>query len=502
MPGKLRLPSFGRDRRARSSKMAGYGESLKKDERSGREEGRYVDFDAAPVRNARRDIESSRRPESGKKTSKKYGERNPANMESGQRAESGGERRHAGGREEYPARGRRSSEAAGHDYQERSKGSRGGRYEERGGGEARGGSSRERTPAREGASRGHGRSDEWRERPRREKREDEGRAGAFGREYRKGGEGRPYSAEPRPRFEKKWERREDERPRRDYSPADKRDSRRPPKAYSDQRKPAGFRGTHTFKPRERDTYKSADRYVEMENMPVRLNKVLADAGVASRRKADELIAEGVVRVNGRVVTDLGVKVYRTDTITVNGDPIKEFKRLVYILLNKPKDFITTTSDELDRKTVMDLIKTNERIYPVGRLDRNTTGVLLLTNDGELAHRLTHPSFEIERIYNVLLDKELEMNYAQAIADGVELEEGKTGPCDVYINPENKAKVILALREGKNREVRRIFESFGYVVKQLDRKYFAGLTTKGLERGQYRQLMRSEVIALQRLTGIK
>ncbi|TAL70595.1 MAG: rRNA pseudouridine synthase [Bacteroidetes bacterium] len=235
--------------------------------------------------------------------------------------------------------------------------------------------------------------------------------------------------------------------------------------------------------------------------PVRLNKYLADAGIASRRKADELIKQGLVSVNNHVITDLGTKIKSTDRVSVNGNPVKMNQKLVYILLNKPKDYITTTSDEKSRKTVLDIVRSSKRIYPVGRLDRNTTGVLLLTNDGELAYRLTHPKYEIERVYNATLDKNLTVQDAKKIAEGIELDNEHTSPCEIIINPKNKSNVILTLIEGKNHEVKRIFEKFGYTVKKLDRKYFAGISTQGLTRGQYRHLKLYELQMLKKFTGL-
>jgi len=239
------------------------------------------------------------------------------------------------------------------------------------------------------------------------------------------------------------------------------------------------------------------------NEPIRLNKFLADSGVASRRACDELIASGAVKVNSKVVKELGTKVTRHDFITVNGDPIREKKNLIYILLNKPKNVLTTTSDDRGRKTVLDIVKKHVRIFPVGRLDRNTTGALILTNDGDLAHRLTHPSYEIERIYSVRIDKPLTFEHARLIAEGgIELdEEDTTGPAELMINPEDHAKIIMKLKEGKNREVRRIFEHFGYEVKQLNRKYFANLTVTGMKLGEYRHLTRKEVLELKRMVKL-
>lgn len=238
---------------------------------------------------------------------------------------------------------------------------------------------------------------------------------------------------------------------------------------------------------------------------LRLNKFIASAGVSSRRKADELITQGAVTINGKVVTELGTKVNpHSDHITVSGETISIPHKFLYLLLNKPKDTITTTSDEKDRSTVLDYVQTPERVYPVGRLDRNTTGVLLLTNDGDLTNALTHPSHEIEREYHVTLDKALDMEDAKKIADGgVNIGEGDiTGPAGVSLDPKNRKDVILILREGKNREVRRLFETLGYEVEKLDRVSFAGLTHRGMKRGDVRPLTNSEVHALRRITGLE
>lgn len=230
---------------------------------------------------------------------------------------------------------------------------------------------------------------------------------------------------------------------------------------------------------------------------IRLNKFIAESGLCSRRKADEYIEQGAVKINGKVVKELGTKVKASDNITVNGDPVSYYNKNVYILLNKPKDVITTTSDELGRKTVMDIVKRRERIYPVGRLDRNTTGVLIMTNDGEMAHRLIHPSYQIEKLYNATLDKKLHFDHAKKIADGVELEDGKTAPCFVFVEPTDNTKVKLVLKEGKYREIRRMFEHFGYTVKKLDRKEFAGLSNSGMKRGEYRFLTTKEINELKK-----
>lgn len=235
---------------------------------------------------------------------------------------------------------------------------------------------------------------------------------------------------------------------------------------------------------------------------IRINKYLADAGLGSRRRVEELIAEGIVKLNRKTVTDLATRVVPGDFVTVGGEPVSDRKRMVYILLNKPKDTITTVSDELGRMTVMDIVRKETRIYPVGRLDRNTTGALLLTNDGDLAYRLTHPKYEIPRVYNVTLDKPLDLRDAAAISRGVELDDGATGECEVFVNPDDRTKVTLGIREGRNREVRRIFETMGYDVQRLDRKSFATLTTRGLARGEYRNLSREELVELQKLTGLR
>ena len=240
-----------------------------------------------------------------------------------------------------------------------------------------------------------------------------------------------------------------------------------------------------------------------KNEYIRLNKYIAESGLASRRKADELIASGVVKVNRKVVTELGTMVHLSDFITVSGDPVSVSHRYIYILLNKPKNCITSTSDEKNRKTVLDVVKVEERIFPVGRLDRNTTGVLLLTNDGELANCLTHPSYQIARTYNAKLNKILRVADAQKIAQGLEIEDGiTTAPCDVFISPDEKTKVTITLTEGKNHEVRKLFETVGYEVKSLDRKYYHNLSTKGLVRGKYRYLEKTEIAELRKIVHSK
>ncbi|MDD2243235.1 MAG: pseudouridine synthase [Dysgonamonadaceae bacterium] len=228
--------------------------------------------------------------------------------------------------------------------------------------------------------------------------------------------------------------------------------------------------------------------------PIRLNKYLANAGVCSRREADEFIQAGVVKVNGQVITELGTKITRADEVMFHDQNIK-LESKVYVLLNKPKGFVTTTDDPENRKTVMDLVKSacSERIYPVGRLDRGTTGVLLLTNDGDLASKLTHPKYEKRKIYQVWLDKPVTMEHMQAIADGIELEDGEIHADAIsYVSEEDLTQIGIEIHSGKNRVVRRIFEKLGYHVVKLDRVYFAGLTKKNLSRGKWRYLTEKEV----------
>ena len=230
------------------------------------------------------------------------------------------------------------------------------------------------------------------------------------------------------------------------------------------------------------------------NEPIRLNKYLANAGVCSRREADEYIQAGAVLVNGTVVTELGTKVLRSDEVKFRDQPVTMEKK-VYVLLNKPKDYVTTSDDPQQRKTVMDLVKNacEERIYPVGRLDRNTTGVLLLTNDGDLASKLTHPKFLKKKVYHVYLDKPVTATDLQKIAEGIELEDGEVHADAIeYASPTDEKQVGIEIHSGKNRIVRRIFESLGYRVVKLDRVQFAGLTKKNLRRGDWRFLTQTEV----------
>ena len=228
--------------------------------------------------------------------------------------------------------------------------------------------------------------------------------------------------------------------------------------------------------------------------PIRLNKFLANAGVCSRRDADKYIEAGVVKVNGEVITELGHKVLRTDTILFHDQQVKAEKK-IYVLLNKPKGYVTTSEDPQNRKTVMDLVRNAcmERIYPVGRLDRNTTGVLLLTNDGEMASKLTHPKFLKKKIYHVYLDRNVTAADLRQIAEGITLEDGDIRADAVdYASETDKKQVGIEIHSGKNRIVRRIFASLGYNVVKLDRVYFAGLTKKNVKRGDWRFLTEEEV----------
>lgn len=262
-----------------------------------------------------------------------------------------------------------------------------------------------------------------------------------------------------------------------------------------QQRPSGFKPRSKYSLKKRLDYK--EEHID-PNAPIRLNKYLANAGICSRRDADKYIEAGVVTVNGVVVKELGTKVLRSDHVVFHDAPVKLEKK-VYVLLNKPKGYVTTSDDPQNRKTVMDLVRNAcpERIYPVGRLDRGTTGVLLLTNDGELATKLTHPQYLKKKIYHVHLDKNLTATDLRQIAAGITLEDGEIKVDDVqYASVEDKKQVGVELHSGRNRIVRRIFESLGYNVLKLDRVYFAGLTKKNVRRGDWRYLTQEEVNMLQ------
>jgi 23S rRNA pseudouridine2605 synthase len=260
------------------------------------------------------------------------------------------------------------------------------------------------------------------------------------------------------------------------------------------------------------TKKDRRSYKEKQNSPVRslqkpseegtrLNKFIANAGICSRREADKLIQSGVIKVNGIVVKELGTKVKPSDKVHYDDQLIKSEKKY-YVLLNKPKDYITTTDDPFNRKTVMFLTRNacNERIYPVGRLDRNTTGLLLLTNDGDLAKKLTHPRHNVIKIYHVVLDKNLTKDDFMNISKGINLDDGFIRPDKIAFveNAESKKEIGLEIHSGKNRIIRRIFESLGYKVVKLDRVSFAGLTKKDIPRGKWRFLKDKEISYLKML----
>jgi 23S rRNA pseudouridine2605 synthase len=272
--------------------------------------------------------------------------------------------------------------------------------------------------------------------------------------------------------------------------------------------PKSFGGEQKFVPTEKKRVYSKPKTAINKNIPkkpnltgeMRLNRFIANAGICSRREADTYISAGMISVNGQIVTELGVKVLPTDEVRFDGTKLNAEKK-VYLLLNKPKDFVTTTDDAHAEKIVMDLVKDacTERIYPVGRLDRNTTGLLLFTNDGDLSKRLTHPSHTMKKVYQVSLDKPVTMDHLQQIADGIDLEDGHIVADAVsYISHEEKNEIGIEIHSGRNRIVRRIFEHFGYRVKKLDRVMFAGLTKKNLPRGKYRFLTDKEIQFLKML----
>lgn len=276
-----------------------------------------------------------------------------------------------------------------------------------------------------------------------------------------------------------------------------------------EREGASEKGKKKFSPNKgsfyernnkRQTQKRFEANPENDGL-IRLNRYIANAGICSRRKADELIEAGVISVNGEVVTELGTKVDPAkDEVRYNGERLKR-EKMVYVLLNKPKDFITTTDDPQARRTVMDLVAkaSRERIYPVGRLDRNTTGLLLLTNDGYLSEKLSHPRNRISKLYAVELNKNLTQGDFNKIAFGLELEDGFIKPDDIsYIQGSSKREVGIQIHSGKNRIVRRIFEHLGYEVLKLDRVVYANLTKKDLPRGHWRYLDEREIMQLKRL----
>ena len=310
-------------------------------------------------------------------------------------------------------------------------------------------------------------------------------------------------SEERPR--RKYQDREEERPRR------RRDDEERPRRKFNDREEERPRRKYQDRDREEEAPRRGRKGYVREKDPmydrpaasgeIRLNKYLADSGVCSRREADELIKAGCVTVNGEVVTTMGYKVKPSDKVVYGGQTLNR-EKLRYILLNKPKGYITTADDPEGRVTVMELVRDacTERIFPVGRLDKNTTGLLLLTNDGELAKRLTHPSSEVTKLYHVVLDKPLTRNDMLRIADGVELDDGLITPDEIAYDADDDSKksVGIKLHSGRNRIVRRIFEHFGYDIVKLDRVMFAGLDKYRLPRGEWRFLTDAEVAALKKL----
>ncbi len=325
------------------------------------------------------------------------------------------------------------------------------------------------------------------------------RTGGYNRD---GGEQRPYS--PRPRFNNgEGGEQRPYRPRTGgYNQGGGGDRPYRPRTGGGYNQGGGYNRpsrprTADYNPNAKYSMKKQIEYKDIltdPNEPIRLNKFLANAGVCSRREADEFITAGVVSVNGEVITELGTKIKRTDEVKFHDQPVS-IERKAYVLLNKPKDCVTTSDDPQERKTVMDFVKgaCKERIYPVGRLDRNTTGVLLLTNDGDLASKLTHPKYLKKKIYHVYCDKNVAKGDLDQIAAGVTLDDGEIHADAIsYASETDKSQVGIEIHSGKNRIVRRIFESLGYKVIKLDRVYFAGLTKKGLRRGDWRYLTEQEV----------
>ena len=343
--------------------------------------------------------------------------------------------------------------------------------------------------------------------PRYNNKEENGEQRPYRSRYNNGpqGEGgyRPQRSSYTPRYNKEENgEQRPYRPRYNNGPQGE-GGYRPSRPYNSNQsggygRPQGGRPrTADYNPNAKYSKKKQMEYKEVladPNEPIRLNKFLANAGLCSRREADEFITAGVVSVNGVVVTELGTKVKRSDEVKFHDQPVK-IERKVYVLLNKPKDCVTTSDDPQERKTVLDLVKDacTERIYPVGRLDRNATGVLLLTNDGDLASKLTHPKYLKKKIYHVFLDKNVTKADLDQIASGITLDDGEIHADAIsYASDTDKSQVGIEIHSGKNRIVRRIFESLGYRVIKLDRVYFAGLTKKGLRRGDWRYLTEREV----------
>jgi 23S rRNA pseudouridine2605 synthase len=309
---------------------------------------------------------------------------------------------------------------------------------------------------------------------------------------------------PRSQYPDERERSSQDKPRKRYSATSESESysgkreRKPGSRYSDERERKPRKYSSNSAPRTYGSSGSNKRrsLPKKKDELVRLNKFIANSGICSRREADEYIVAGLVSVNGRIVTELGTKVRKDDDVRFNEERLKGENK-AYVLLNKPKNYITTTEDPHAKKTVMELIDgiCKERVYPVGRLDRNSTGVLLFTNDGDLAKQLTHPSHNKLKVYQVRLDKNIAGADLKALLEGVELEDGLAFADDVHVSATGKAELGIEIHSGRNRVIRRMFEKLGYSVLKLDRVYFAGLTKKGLKRGQCRLLTPKEIETL-------
>jgi 23S rRNA pseudouridine2605 synthase len=337
------------------------------------------------------------------------------------------------------------------------------------------------------------------DKPQRFKRDEDSPVERKGRTFRDDKPGNPRyqdsDREDRPKRYKSDESRPVERKGRTYSDNKPGKARFQEKSRDDKFK-RPYNKDNSSSPRRRSSDSSS-----RDSGLIRLNRFIANSGICSRREADQYIQAGAIKVNGKVVTELGTKVSPTDRVQYDDQTIRS-ERLVYLLLNKPKGFITTTDDPYDRKTVMALVQNacTERIYPVGRLDRNTTGLLLLTNDGDMAKKLTHPKHNVRKVYHVELDKALAKNDMMKIVEGIELEDGVAMIDEIAYaeGGKNKKEVGVELHSGKNRIVRRIFESLGYEVVKLDRMIFAGLTKKDVPRGKWRFLSDQEVNYLKML----
>jgi len=268
----------------------------------------------------------------------------------------------------------------------------------------------------------------------------------------------------------------------------------------------GYRGAARKQSRLLHPSRAADPAAGVLEGPVRLNRYIARSGVSSRRKADELIAAGHVKVNGEVVTEMGLRVEPGDRVEVSGRTISP-QGLVYLLLNKPDDVITTNSDERGRRTVLDLVELppsrKEGLFPVGRLDRHTVGALVITNDGELAHRLMHPRYRIDKIYSIRTRDPVKPHQLDELRRGVMLEDGRAKAEQVaYVDPANHHEIAMLLHEGRNRQVRRMLEALGHGIERLERTSYGGLTTEGIRRGKWRELSVQEVRRLRRLVQLK